>query len=287
MRAVAVLTTAAVVVMGGAGGTTAHAGPAQGSLRLIALPPSMTAPTPDDMRVDAAGRYVIVGEDGPHVWRWRNGVGSPAPHAEDLDPLGCGDLEGGLNDVAVTTDGTFYAVNECVPAAAGEFEWSSKGTAWNPGSGGAGHVLDVDNDGGVISTDTHRPGRLYFVTHTLAGPGLLGGGVIFRSSSDAGQTWSAPVYVNSPANYPPAQREEAVVLNGPDLYTSAVTDPTNARHITIAWTAESNIDDAQDHADDMLDHYEWDTSAHVANSYDGGKTWHAKTILNTGQHPPG
>ncbi|MGN6475510.1 MAG: hypothetical protein ACTHK4_17955, partial [Mycobacteriales bacterium] len=46
-------------------------------------------------------------------------------------------------------------------------------------------------------------------------------------------------------------------------------------------------DDAQDHADDMLDHYEWDTSAHVANSYDGGKTWHAKTILNTGQHPPG
>jgi hypothetical protein len=93
--------------------------------------------------------------------------------------------------------------------------------------------------------------------------------------------------VNSPANYPADQRAESVVLNGPDLYTPAVVDPRNPRHITIAWTAETNVDDAQDHADDTLDRYERDTSADVANSYDGGRTWHARTVLNTGQHPPG
>ncbi len=288
-----VLRTLAVVIAGlvatGAepGAATAGGGVVHEDLRLIAMPRSATGPSPAGLRIDASGRDLIVGEDGPHVWRWRHGIAGTSPHPEDVDPLGCGDLEGGLDDVAVTRAPEFYAVNDCIPAAAGEFEWSSSGTAWNAGQSGMGRVIDVDNDGGWISTDDHDPGRLYFVSHTLAGPGLVGGGVIVRRSADGGRSWSEPAYVNAPTNYPSAQRAEAAVLNGPDLYTTVVVDPKNARHLTIAWTAESNVDDAQDHADDYIDHYEWDTSAHVASSYDGGRTWSARIVLNTGQHPVG
>lgn len=286
MRTIAVVTSALVVAAAGTGPAAARVRAAEDDLRLIALPLATAAPSPLFLTMSAAGRDVIVGENGPHVWRWRDGLTAAAPQAENVDPSGCGD-RGGVDDVAAARGGEFYAVNDCILAASGEYEWSSDGATWNPGLHGGGHLIDADNDGGVISTDAHRPNRLYFVSHTLAGPGLLGGAVIFRKSTDGGVTWTSPAYVNAPTNYPAAQRSTAIELEGPDIYTRAAVDPRNARHITVGWIAESLVDTAQDHADDYTDHYEWDTSAHVANSYDGGRTWSAQTILDSGQHPVG
>lgn len=284
MRTIVVLASAVVALASGTG--AANAGGGSGELRLIALPPSATAPMPQFMHVDAAGKEIIVTENGPHVWLWRDGLNAATPRAQDVDPTNCGDLAG-VADVAVTTDRTFYVVDDCLPAAAGELEWSNSGTGWNPALHGVGRPVDVDNDAGYLSTASHKPHTLYFVSHDLAGPGGVACAVIFRRSTDGGLSWSTPVYVNAPPNYPAAQRAAVTNLDGPDLYTQAVVDPRNPRHLTVAWTAESVGDEVQDHADDTFDHYEWDTSAHVANSYDGGQTWHAQTILNTGQHAPG
>jgi hypothetical protein len=153
--------------------------------------------------------------------------------------------------------------------------------AFGTATGGLPTPVAANVDGTWLTVDRHVPGREWWVAHDLAGRGIASDLLVGRSD-DNGTTWRI-VVANPPTDAGAQQVPQRLADDGPNVMAPVAVDPRDPGHVAVVYSAESQQDAEQGHSADAVDSYEWDTGVYAVSSRDGGLTWTAATVVDTGQ----